>query len=65
MKIQKSQELQKLKVCIDGRCPEGIDEMKEIGLSPLEKRAIFFSLQSAIKRAKKESEKPEDMDTFA
>lgn len=40
--------------CLDGRCPEGIDSVKEIGLSQLEKRAIFFSLQNAIERAKKD-----------
>ena len=38
--------------CIDGRCPVGIDTVKEIGLSPLEKRAIFFALQKEIDKTK-------------
>lgn len=56
MKIQKQRKPNETEPCLDGRCPEGIDEVKGIGLSPLEKRAIFFSLQSAIKRAKKDLE---------
>jgi len=38
--------------CIDGRCPPDIDLVKEIGLTPLEKRAIFFCLQNQINKSK-------------
>jgi hypothetical protein len=53
MQIQKSQKLE----CIDGRCPVGVDTVKEIGLSLLEKRAIFFSLKKEMeKKLKKKAE---------
>ena len=39
--------------CIDGRCPPDIDLVKEIGLTPLEKRAIFFCLQNEIEKTRK------------
>ena len=35
-------------VCPDGRCPEGIESLKEITLTPQEKRAIFFSIKRKI-----------------
>jgi hypothetical protein len=47
---------QRIHECIDGRCPPGIDVVTEIGLSPLEKRAIFFVLQKEIDKAKETAE---------
>ena len=44
--------MKKLHECIDGRCPVGIDSVKKIGLTPQEKRAIFFCLKNEIKRSK-------------
>ena len=45
---------QKLRIheCLDGRCPEEIDKVMEIGLSPLEKMAIFVSLQKEIEKSR-------------
>lgn len=57
MQLQKYPKQFKDDNCIDGRCPVGVDAIKEIGLSPLEKRAIFFSLESMIKRTRKEMER--------
>lgn len=50
-------------LCLDGRCPEKVDEVKKITLTPLEKRAIFFVLDREIERTKKrvEEEKEEDL----
>lgn len=42
--------------CIDGRCPVGIDSVKKIGLTPQEKRAIFFCLKKEMKLARPSSE---------
>jgi hypothetical protein len=47
---------QQIHECIDGRCPVGIDRVSEIGLSPLEKRAIFFVLKKEIDKAKEAAE---------
>jgi hypothetical protein len=44
MQPQKQEELK----CVDGRCPAGIEQVKKIGLTPREKRAIFFSLKEKI-----------------
>jgi hypothetical protein len=33
-------------ICIDGNCPEGIEVVRKIGLTPKEKRAIFHSILS-------------------
>ena len=38
--------------CIDGRCPPNIDMVKEIALTPLEKKAIFFCLKNSIETLK-------------
>lgn len=38
--------------CIDGRCPVGIDSVKKIGLTPQEKRTIFFYLKKEMKKSK-------------
>jgi len=38
--------------CIDGRCPPNIDLVKEIALTPLEKKAIFFCLKNSIETLK-------------
>jgi hypothetical protein len=47
-------EKQKLRIheTIDGRCPVDIDRVAEIGLSPLEKRAIFITLSREIEKTK-------------
>lgn len=41
-------------VCPTGNCPEGIDMVKEIKLTPKEKRAIFFALKDKIFKLKKQ-----------
>jgi len=38
--------------CIDGRCPVGVDSVKEIVLSKKEKRAIFVYLKREIGKLK-------------
>jgi hypothetical protein len=40
-------------VCPTGDCPDGVASVKEIGLSPREKRAIFFALKEEIWKQKK------------
>lgn len=37
--------------CIDGRCPAGVDEIRKIGLTRNEKRAIFHSILNLSKVA--------------
>lgn len=32
-------------VCVDGDCPQGIELLRKIGLTPEEKRAIFLTLK--------------------
>lgn len=39
--------------CPDGRCPVGIDSVKEIALTPQEKRNIYFKLKNQIFKQKK------------
>ncbi len=39
--------------CPTGNCPEGIEKLKEIGLAPQEKRAIFFRLKQEIFKEKR------------
>jgi hypothetical protein len=43
----------KLNTCTTGNCPPDIDLIKEIGLTPTEKRAIFFSLKEQIFKTNK------------
>ncbi|MEK7227306.1 MAG: hypothetical protein AAB641_00205 [Patescibacteria group bacterium] len=50
MLIQKQKQLEL--ECIDGRCPPNIDLVKEIVLTSLEKKAIFFTLKKHIETLK-------------
>ena len=50
MDIQKQQES---KTCPTGDCPQGLESIKKIGLTPSEKRAIFFRLKSHIFKQKR------------
>ncbi|MEK7135206.1 MAG: hypothetical protein AAB780_00675 [Patescibacteria group bacterium] len=38
--------------CPDGLCPAGIDTLKEVTLTPEEKRSIYFRLKDQIFRQK-------------
>jgi hypothetical protein len=42
--------------CADGTCPVGIEELRKIGLTPKEKRAIFHSIMDFKKDELKISE---------
>jgi hypothetical protein len=48
--MRKQKQLNSL--CIDGRCPVGIDSLKKIGLTPKEKRAVYFGLKEEIFKQK-------------
>jgi hypothetical protein len=41
--------------CTDANCPPGIEQVRKIGLTPKEKRAIFFNIKEKIFRLKKRS----------
>lgn len=49
--------------CVDGQCPPDIDLVKEIGLSPLEKRAIFVSLQREIAKSRELARQAEEIES--
>ena len=40
--------------CPSGNCPEGLDSVRKVGLTPREKRAIFFTLKEHIFQLKKQ-----------
>ena len=52
MEIEKEKQCDKF-YCPDGNCPTGIDKVKKFGLTPREKRAIFFAIKRKIFMLKK------------
>jgi hypothetical protein len=43
--------------CPSGLCPEGIEIVKDIALTPLEKKAIFLSFQRMVTNLKESLKK--------